>query len=425
MNTLDEHGNTGPETGTHQTPGAPRTHGWRLALPLEARTLIGPGLFWMTVGLAVVPGRHAESVYHWILGVFLFAPALWLLVRERAVLARRWWTQPALRGCLVLLVWSGITLLWAQGAHVSERIKVPIFILLYLTGWMAWAGQRPRPERVLRLLHAMALGLAVAAVAAMLTFPWRPVRWTGERMFGLGMLDGPNLSAYVMGLGFVILSQLRPSRRLPRAAWMAALVTLAVFVAWTGCRSAWLAILACLVVMSILRRERLGWVLAASGVVAALAVAVVAPAEWFQRGLSYRPQILARALQRIEHHPLGGLGMGTRYLITVGERSWTHSHNLFSNVAIEAGLPAFVLWVGLWLWTGWTAWRTRQTRLGGMLLAIWIFASVALQFDGPSLLNSPRPEWPLTWMPVALAVVLGPWHARAAKAPPAPDRAAG
>lgn len=394
---------SGPETDVAKHA---RTRSrWRKPFP-DARTLIGAGLFWVTVGLAAVPGRRTESMYHWMLGVLLFAPALWLLVRERAELARRWWTQPPLRLCLALLAWSCVTLLWAQGAHVTERIKVPIFIALYLTGWMAWAGADLRQERVLRLLYLMGMVLALAALAAMVSYPWRPTGWAGNRMYGLGMLDGPNLSAYVMGIGFVILSQSRPSGRAALTVWLAALAVLAVFIAWTGCRGAWLALFACLFAMSLWRRERMAWGYAAAGVLAVALLFLVDPADLLQRGLSYRPQILAHALRMIGQHPLGGLGMGTRYVISVGELSWTHSHNLFSNVAIEAGVPGFVLWTWLWLWTGWTLWKARRTGLGGVTLAIWIFASVALQFDGPTLLGSPRPEWPLTWMPVALGLLL-------------------
>jgi len=40
------------------------------------------------------------------------------------------------------------------------------------------------------------------------------------------------------------------------------------------------------------------------------------------------------------------------------------------------------------------------------VLALWLYASVVLQFDMPQLLDSPRPGWLLVWLPLALALWL-------------------
>jgi O-antigen ligase len=323
-----------------------------------------------------------------------------------------------LQTCLVLLVWSCVTLGWATGVHLAERAKVPIYVVLYVSAWFAWAGNRP--ERVRAMLFVSGMALALCALAAMLAFPWRDIVWK-HRMVGFALLDGPNLSAYAMGIALVWLSQLPPSSRALRLAWLAAMAVLVVFVAWTGSRGAWLALFACLVSVPLWQPGRWARIQAGVCLFAAAIVMVLNPHELLQRGLSYRPQILYQALEMIERHPWGGLGLGSKYTITVGARSWTHSHNLFTNVAIEAGLPALILWLGLWLWAGWQGWRARRTETGRVLLTMWVFSTVALQFDGPSLLLSPRAEWLLTWLPVAVAVVL----ARCAATSPERDRELG
>jgi hypothetical protein len=37
---------------------------------------------------------------------------------------------------------------------------------------------------------------------------------------------------------------------------------------------------------------------------------------------------------------------------------------------------------------------------------MWVFSSLAMQFDAASLTGTPRAEWFITWLPVALASVL-------------------
>ncbi|WP_161782358.1 O-antigen ligase family protein [Oleiagrimonas soli] len=396
---------------------APRSSAGALeARRLGIRDLLAVGLFWLPVGMALVPGKHASSVFHWTVALLLFVPSLacWIVDRGRclrAVPRSVTWT------CAVLLAWACVTLLWATGTHEVERIKVPLFVVLYLHAWLAWGSSRP--GSVETLLRVTGWGMAFSALAAMLAFPWRDIVWT-HRMVGFDMLDGPNLSAYAMGAAFVWLSQLPPSRGWRRVPWLIALALLAVFVAWTGSRGAWLALFVCLVSLPFWRPGLLARGFAVVGVLAAATVILLKPSLVLHRGLSYRPQIFERALAMIERHPWGGLGMGSKYTIAVGDQSWTHSHNLFTNIAIELGLPGLLLWLLLWAWIGWTGWRMRALPLGRIVLGVWIFASVALQFDGPSLLRSPRPEWLLTWLPLALAMLLSAMrtrHGMAGKAP--------
>jgi O-antigen ligase len=362
------------------------------------------GLFWLPVGMAVMPGSHARSLYHWSLALTLFIPALWLLARNNGGVARRWVSWHPLQACLVLFAWAGITLIWATGKAPLERLKGPLFVLFFLSGWISWASGRSG-EQVAVLLRRVALALALAALAAMIAFPWRDIIWH-KRMIGLALLDGPNLSAYVMCCAFIWLAYLpAPTRWMGHGQRLAQLVLL-VFIAWTGSRGAWVALAMCLVAMSLVRRsvrDRLFALVVVGGLIAAL---ILVPSELTQRGLSYRPQIFRQALALIEGHPWGGLGLGTDYQIFVGNEALTHSHNLFTSVAIEIGLPGLLLWAGLWIWIGGQAWRHRGQAVANLLLATWIFASVALQVDGPSLLQSPRAEWFMTWLPLAQALWL-------------------
>lgn len=362
------------------------------------------GLFWLPVGMAITPGSQPRSLYHWTLALTLFLPGLRALGRHHGQLARRWVTRMPLQLCLLLLVWSSITLCWATGPQVVERLKAPIFVVLYLSAWLAWSSGRSRSQ-VQSLLFWIGIALSVAALVAMIAFPWRHIVWH-HRMIGLALLDGPNLSAYVMACAFLWLSQLVPASGPQRYLCWVAMFILLVFVAWTGSRGSWAALVACLVGMMLWRRDRLSRGLAVGAIATVLVVLAVMPTELMHRGLSYRPQIFRQALSFIEARPWTGLGLGSDYRVTAGRQVLTHSHNLFTNVAIEVGLPGLLLWLLLWGWMGWQGWRHREQSLGGIVLATWIFASVALQVDGPSFLQSPRPEWLATWVPMAFALQL-------------------
>lgn len=363
------------------------------------------GLFWLPVGMAVTPGNQPRSLYHWTLALALFLPGLVVLCRRRGELARRWLSCPPLQLCLMLLAWASATLFWATGPQLVERLKAPIFVVLYLSAWLAWSLQRSRAQ-VQLLLWWTAIALSVAALMAMIVFPWRDIMWH-HRMIGLALLDGPNLSAYVMACAFLWLTQLVPPAGGPRRhlGWAAMLVLL-VFVGWTGSRGSWAALFACLVGMMLWRRDRLSRGLALGAMVVVLLVFAVMPSELMHRGLSYRPQIFRQAVAFIEARPWTGLGLGSDYRVIAGSQVLTHSHNIFTNVAIEIGLPGLLLWLLLWAWMGWQGWRHREQPLGAIVLVTWIFASVALQVDGPSFLQSPRPEWLVTWLPLAIALQL-------------------
>ena len=62
---------------------------------------------------------------------------------------------------------------------------------------------------------------------------------------------------------------------------------------------------------------------------------------------------------------------------------------MFSQIAIELGLVGFVLWLAIWL-----------------VLGLWVFGSVLVQFDLPHLVDSPRPGWLMTWIPLAIGMAL-------------------
>jgi O-antigen ligase len=378
------------------TPAPPRAiPGWLLGL-------IGFGLFWLIAGVGLTPGvANASSLYHNIEAVALFLPGLWLCFSQRRWLLERLRARPELAAALALLAWGAVSLAWAQGNHLGERIKIPLQIVTFVAGWLCWTGVRGE-EAAATLLRLAGYALALGALVAIVAMPWRVMDFPG-RIIGFAMLDGPNLSGYVMGAAAVWLYQLRPPGRRERWFWLACLASLLVFCAMTQSRGTWLAVFVSMLALPLLHPRRRDVLVALAALAGATVVAVVERQLLVARGQSHRLEIWQRAEAMIAAHPWRGIGLDTPYAITIGAESWTHSHNLFTNLAIELGVPALLVWLAIWVAIAWRGWRHRAFPAGRVVLGIWIFSTIALQLDGPALLLSPRPEWLLTWLPLAIS----------------------
>lgn len=184
---------------------------------------------------------------------------------------------------------------------------------------------------------------------------------------------------------------------------------LATCLALTESRSAWLGLFAALLVLLAARRSERAVRSVTAVSVVGMGVALAAYPELSERGWSFRPQIMQYAWSMIEQQPWTGLGLGAHFTIPVqGSAAQVHTHNLFTQIAVELGLPGLILWSCIWLGLGWRAWRCRHDLIGRIVLGVWVFASVMVQFDLPHLIDSPRPGWLIIWLPLALSLSLAP-----------------
>jgi len=72
-----------------------------------------------------------------------------------------------------------------------------------------------------------------------------------------------------------------------------------------------------------------------------------------------------------------------------------------------------LLWLAVWLYVLREIWKARDTAFGKGLMGLWLFSTLAMQFDAASLTGTPRAEWFISWLPVGLATVLVWGRARA------------
>jgi O-antigen ligase len=369
------------------------------------------GMWWLLVGLAASPVGdkiwNRGKPYHDSLLVLFVLPALWWVWKRRAEFARRF--IQAAEGPLLLLFLAGaaVSVAWANYGHLGDAVIVLLYIGLFVMIWAALVVGNPQWFQ--RLLFLAGIGLALSALFAMTSFrSLTSDTWQEQgRLVAFGSLDNPNLAAFAYGAALVWLMQSAVRKRLLQVLQLAAVLVLSVFIVMTFSRAAWLAIVVSQICMLLTVRHRhIKWraMVALIGTVVALALGGWHYVE--ERGMSYRPQILHQAWDLIEAHPWGGLGMGSRYTIQLGDQVWLHSHNVFSHLAIILGVPGLLVWSALWLVVGWRGWRFRHIATGRCLLALWVYASVAFQFDAPDVLEKPSVEWLLGWLPIAISMGL-------------------
>lgn len=367
-----------------------------------AQAWMATGLLWFLLAIAIAP---TNKLYQQGLVVFLWLPAIMLCWPARARIRelfheQRWIYLPLLG----LVIWSLVSLSWSNAPDLERAAKRVLYIVVFLLFFPVFANARP--ERVIRIMQWGGIGLAVTALVAIVKFYGMNGNAWSSRVEGLGELAHPILGGYVIGLAAVWLVLWTPRTGLMQVVCAVALGFLGVFVLLSQSRGAALALFLTILAMPIWCRDR------RSRIIAALALIIAMLAFWLfeslvlARGASYRPQIMMASLQMIAEHPWRGLGLGSSYRVFADGQSFDHAHNLFTHVAIELGLPGLLLWAATWIAVLREAWKVRETLYAKGIIGIWLFSTLAMQFDAASLNGTPRAEWFISWLPIGLASVL-------------------
>lgn len=367
-----------------------------------AQAWMSTGLLWFLLAIAVAP---TNKVYQQGLVVLLWLPAIvfaWSArTRLREVFCGQRWVYLPMLG---LLVWALISLSWTSAPDVGREAKRLLYIVVFLLFFPIFASGRS--DRVIRLMQWGGVGLTVTAVVAIVKFYWINGNPLFGRLEGLGELAHPILGGYVIGLAAVWLALWAPRTGLMQVVWVVLLVLLGLFVLLSQSRGAALALFLTILAMPIWCRDRRSRIVAAVALMVAMLAFLYFEPMVMARGVSYRPQILMASLQMIMEHPWRGLGLGGDYKVFAEGLYFDHAHNLFSHVAIELGLPGLLLWCAVWFGVLREAWKARETLYAKGVIGIWLFSSLAMQFDAASLTGTPRAEWFISWLPVGLASVL-------------------
>jgi O-antigen ligase len=198
-----------------------------------------------------------------------------------------------------------------------------------------------------------------------------------------GVLSNPNALAHLllMGLPFLLLMGLNASSLFGRAAAAVAATSVLLVVSRTGSRGA-IVTIGCLVIVAFIRLPwRHRWKFIATLVVAASVVLPLVPENQRERyytilsgterpdeqveaafqgrddpvgSTQARVGLLQRSVELTLDHPVFGVGPGmfqvaaAEYSTRRGERgAWHETHNTFTQVSSEAGLPGLLLFVSV------------------------------------------------------------------------------
>ena len=324
------------------------------------------GLLWFLLAIAFAP---TNKIYQQGLTLFLWLPAMVFAWSARERLMEVWREQRWLCVMVGLLAaWGAISLTWTNAEDPSREAKRLLYIGVFLLFFPVLACGRT--EQVIRVMQWGGFGLALSSLLAIIKFYGFEHNAWYARLEGLGQLSHPILGAYVIGLAAVWLLHWLPRGRWMQVAWAVSIALLGLFVVLSQSRGAALALLLTVVAMPAWCRDRRTAVIAIGAVVAALAVFFAMQSLMLSRGVSYRPQIFMAAMQMIAERPWTGLGLGGDYYVFWNEFRFDHSHNLFTHIAIELGLPGLLLWCAVWFGALWQAWKVRDTHYGKGLIGI-------------------------------------------------------
>jgi O-antigen ligase len=199
----------------------------------------------------------------------------------------------------------------------------------------------------------------------------------------------------------------RPRGALWSVVWLVSGLGYLAFLVISQTRGVWMALFATLLVMAFVRPRRFSAWAAVTLLAGGLLAALLAPEILLQRGGSYRPELFAGGMRHLGESWLLGLGFNTYEIAVPGTGLvFKHPHNMYLDLAIRLGLPGLLLFALLWGCAAWRGWQNRAEPLGRALLALWVFSSVSLLTDGIGLWLKPNADWLITWLPVALSLVL-------------------
>lgn len=357
------------------------------------------GLLVLLCGAWVLP---SSKLYHQALIVLLWLPALLALFLGDF---RKLLRQPEMVLFIALSVWVVVVLAVKGGDDPLGEAKRPVYVLLSLLGVLLASRGHWSMEALLRPAALLGGLFALISVLHFQFFSANP----GSRLIAIGLWDRAIMAAHAVGALAVIglfLSQ-KPKSLLWLALSAVSALGFLTFLGLNQTRGVWLALFIVPQVMVFVRPSRAGVLAAITVLGLGVLAAFLIPEVLMQRGLSYRPELLAGGLRHLLEY--WGLGFGFNayeILVPSSGEVFKHPHNMYLDLAIRLGVPGLLLFALLWGCVAWRAWQNRTEPLGRALLALWVFSSVALQTDGIGLWLKPNADWLITWLPVALSLVL-------------------
>ena len=340
-----------------------------------------------------------RSLYHKFYYAFLAFPTLIVFVfcgRRFAFLRH----ESLFLLFMVFSFYVMLSLAWSPGGVDYSKLKHPLYIVLLIFAVAALGGECMR--RLVQVVGVAAVLAALAALATMTLYFFGDDR--SSRLEGAGALYNPLLTSHVYGFFAVFwLAALASSSKL----WAGKLIMLMVLVIllfFTGSRTPFMALGACFFWLVLMTSGRRIVGLFVPAVIVSVIGLWFFGAELLSRGLSYRPLIWAETWRQIMPELWFGHGYGAGIDIIIPELGvlLADPHNLTLGVIYQTGLVGGGMWLAMYLYSFWGAWRLKG---GGLVLVsstLLMYGFVAGMTEGSSFMSRPKEHWFLVWIPIAI-----------------------
>lgn len=376
--------------------GASQGRGSRIA-----EAMLGVGVLWSIAGVMLTP---TMKFYFQMIALLVYLPSLWLCIARRQELGHLLRSHKEIWLLLALFAWAVLSLLWSTGGKPLGQLKSASLFMLFVFGWVLWARADERRLRLAMLSLALVVGLY--SLAALV---FEPVFGAGRLSGFGGFLDNPNAAAYSIAFVAVMCVPLLPRRGWWQLPWVILLAASLVYVALCGSRGALLALMVTAIFSLSLVPGRIAKLLPLLLLVGGAALVIAEPGL-MARGDAERFELLRNAWPQIQQHFWLGVGLGADYSVTSGTSVYENgAHNFPVHTAIQYGVPALLAFLVLWGMIGYHAWRCRARALGLSVMLLWVFSSVAMQFDVFSLWERTRAMWLMPWVVILLGLSLERW----------------
>ncbi|MFV3371525.1 O-antigen ligase family protein [Pseudomonas sp. NY15435] len=376
--------------------GASQRRGSRIA-----EAMLGVGVLWSIAGVMLTPSM---KFYFQMVALFVYLPSLWLCISRRQELGHLLRAHREMWILLALFGWAVLSLLWSTSGKPLGQFKTTSLFMLFTFGWVLWARADERRLRLTMLSMGLVVGLY--SLAALSFAP----QYGGGRLNGFGgFLDNPNAAAYSIAFVTVMCVPLLPRRGWRQLPWVVLLALSLVYVALCGSRGALLALMVTAIFSLGLVPGRIAKLLPLLLLVGGVTLVIVEPGL-MERGDAERFELLRHAWPQIREHFWIGVGLGADYTVSSGNAVYENgAHNFPVHTAIQYGVPALAAFLLLWGMIGYQAWRCRSRALGLSVMLLWVFSSVAMQFDVFSLWERTRAMWLMPWVVILLGLSLERW----------------
>ncbi|MBL8450646.1 MAG: O-antigen ligase family protein [Dechloromonas sp.] len=361
---------------------------------------IGPAsVFLVCTGLLWLPerGLFPKLAYPAVLSAIILVAC-----HPKAMLD--WIRQPV---GMVLALFAGyfaLTLGW------TDSDEAPQALIMRQTQVVLWCAlvfllARANFER---LRGALMLAAGLASLAAVYEVTRFLLVGASARLASEGALSNPLLISHIYGffgalwLGWLLTDSAGGSR-LTR---ITALVPILLLLVFTGSRTPLLATLATGLWLAAAIGGRRAALLLVGLIVGCGAIVVLFQDLVLARGLSYRPEIWANALNQGLQKPWFGHGLGAPLTIQLPDFSYAFRdpHNMTLSVFYRGGFAGVGLWVALYTVALVGALRHRRDRFVVVASAAVVYGLVAGMTEGGALFPRPKEHWFLIWIPLAFLI---------------------